>query len=270
MPLNTKMHKTASEKTIQWSGSVPKEAFNILACSGGAIVTPTKVGYVIAVTDKEGLDRKFSAKQRKSNKPGVVLCSSMEQLETLADMTPEIKDFYQDHWDSDILLGCILPWQKAAKIKFVPNNGTANLMMDHRDTSCFVIKYGLPSEQLVKALWDSNLNLVFASSANPSGEGNRGKLKNVGGRIEEEVDLLIEADSYVLAIQPNASEDSRHEQGVMVSMVDDFGKLVPMQNKNRGISPCPTVIRNGLDINRIMKRLSRHFPSWDYRQGLYY
>lgn len=54
-------------------------------------------------SDKEGLERKFEAKQRNRNKPGVVLCGSIEQLKSLAQMTPEIEKFYQTHWDEDIL-----------------------------------------------------------------------------------------------------------------------------------------------------------------------
>jgi diketogulonate reductase-like aldo/keto reductase len=62
--------------------------------------------------DGPGLERKFAAKQRHRNKPGVVLCSSIEQLTELAELNDEILTFYQTHWDSDILLGCILPWRE--------------------------------------------------------------------------------------------------------------------------------------------------------------
>lgn len=40
--------------------------------------------------------------------------------------------------------------------------------------------------------------MVYASSANPSGKGNRGKVEGIGERIEGAVDLVIEADDYVL------------------------------------------------------------------------
>lgn len=52
------------------------------------IVCPTKVGYIIMTADKAGLERKFDAKERKRNKPGVVLCGSMEELRELAQLTP--------------------------------------------------------------------------------------------------------------------------------------------------------------------------------------
>ena len=58
---------------------------------------------------------KFDAKLRKREKPGVVLCASLEQLDELAQMTPEIREFYRKHWDDDILLGCILPWREDAE-----------------------------------------------------------------------------------------------------------------------------------------------------------
>ncbi len=256
-------------KKQEWNGKVNKDAVDILSTKGGTVVSGTKVGYIIMTSDKKGLDRKFSAKKRKLNKPGVVLCSSMEHLKTLAKMNPEIEAFYQKHWDQDILLGCILPWEKKGK-KYIPNDGSSKLMMDGRGTSCFVIKFGTPSEQICKKLWDSEKKLVFASSANPSGGGNKGLVSGIGERIYKKVDLIVSANKYVKSIQPNSNEKNRHEQGVMVSMVDDKGKLIPMQKGKRAITPCPTVIRKGLDTDKIVKNLSKYFLSWDMRQGTYY
>ncbi|MFX3822725.1 translation factor (SUA5), partial [Streptococcus suis] len=88
-----------------------------------------------------GLERKFDAKERKRNKPGVVLCGSMEELRELAQLTPEIDAFYQKQWDEDILLGCILPWKPEAYAKLQAyGDGREELMPDVRGTSCFVLK----------------------------------------------------------------------------------------------------------------------------------
>ena len=56
----------------------------------------------------------------------------------------------------------------------------------------------------------------------------------------------------------------------MVSLVDKDGNLVPEQKGERSVTPCPVLIRNGLDGDRIMNNLSEFFLSWDYRQGEYY
>ena len=98
-------------KHIQWNGQLSQEGYDILKGDGGCIVCPTKVGYIIMTSDKAGLERKFEAKSRNRNKPGVVLCGSMNELRALAQLNPEIEAFYQKHWDEDILLGCILPWK---------------------------------------------------------------------------------------------------------------------------------------------------------------
>ena len=45
-------------------------------------------------TDAGVLKRKFSAKQRTLNKPGVVLCGSIEQLRALAQLNDEIGALY--------------------------------------------------------------------------------------------------------------------------------------------------------------------------------
>ena len=84
------------------------------------------------------------------------------------------------------------------------------------------------------------------------------------------MDLVIEADDYVASIQPDKTIETRYEQGVMVSMVDKDGKLIPEQRWSTFNLPAPVVIRKGLDIDKIMMHLSDTFNSWDYRQGEYY
>jgi tRNA A37 threonylcarbamoyladenosine synthetase subunit TsaC/SUA5/YrdC len=256
-------------KRIEWTEGNERAGIDVLSAKGKMIVSPTKVGYIIMTSDVGGLERKFSAKQRALNKPGVVLCGSLEQLRELAEMNQEIAAFYRKAWDTDTLLGCILPWKESAK-RHIPDDGSTRMMMDGRGTSCFVIKFGTPSELIARELWNNQRKVVFASSANPSGKGNSGRVEGIGERIQDEADLVIAADDYVRSIQPGANEHTRYEQGVMVSMVDAHGVLVPEQKGQRSIQPAPVVIRKGLDINRIMSMLSETFLSWDYRQGNYY
>ena len=79
-------------KHIQWDGQLSQEGFDILKGEGGCIVCPTKVGYIIMTSDKAGLERKFEAKERNRNKPGVVLCGSMDELRALAQLNPSTKN----------------------------------------------------------------------------------------------------------------------------------------------------------------------------------
>ncbi|HTF61271.1 MAG TPA: Sua5/YciO/YrdC/YwlC family protein, partial [Edaphobacter sp.] len=162
-------------KHVEWNGAKQQEAIDILLGKGQMIVSPTKVGYIIMTSDVGGLKRKFSAKQRALNKHGVVLCGSMEQLRALAQINDEIDDFYQKAWDNDILIGCILPWKTNA-MSHIPDDGSREMMMDSRATSCFVIRYGVPSEITADELWSKHDKVVFASSANPSGKGNSGRV----------------------------------------------------------------------------------------------
>lgn len=258
-----------STKRVAWSGELVNEAVELLDEGGKIIVSPTKVGYIIMTTDLAGLERKFEVKDRARNKPGVVLCGSMEQLRELAEMTPEIEKFYQMHWDQDVLMGCILPWKESGK-KYIPE-GAEELMTDVRGTSCFVIRFGTPGEQIADARWKASNALSFASSANPSGKGNRGLVSGIGEKIENGVDLIIEGDDYVASIQPDATPDTRWEQGVMVSFVDDEkGELVPEQGGERDVTPAPILIRKGVYLPQILENLSECFNSWDFRQGHYY
>ncbi|AMB98777.1 translation factor (SUA5) [Aerococcus urinaehominis] len=260
-----------ADKMVHWDGTPNQQAIDILLGEGGMIVSPTKVGYILGTSDKAGLERKFEVKHRKRNKPGVTLCGSMEQLKALAKMTPEIEAFYQQCWDEDILMGCILPWQEEAKAKYMPQDGTEELATDVRGTSCFVIKFGTPGEQIAAELWERDKKLMFASSANPSGKGNRGQVAYIGEEIEQEADLIIEADDYVAAQQPGKTVESRYEQGVMVAFVDDEkGELVPEQGDQRDVSPAPILIRKGIYNDRILAILSEHFNTWHHQHGHYY
>ncbi len=263
------MADNESPRQIQWNGGLQQEAVDLLSTPGHIVVTPTKVGYIIATSDREGLERKFAVKHRKRNKPGVVLCGSVEQLKELAELTPEIENFYRTCADQDILMGCILPWKEGAQEKYLPE-GAAELATDTRGTSCFVLKFGVPGEQIARELWDKDRRLVFASSANPSGQGNRGVVEGIGEEIAGEADLIIEGNDYVASIQPDKTEETRYEQGVMVSMVDDDGKIIPEQNGERGVTPCPTLIRKGVYNDQIVLLLADQFNSWDFRQGAYY
>jgi hypothetical protein len=68
-----RMSHLSQDKQIKWSGEPSQSAIDLLQGEGNVVVCPTKVGYIITVSDKKGLERKFSAKNRKRNKPGVVL-----------------------------------------------------------------------------------------------------------------------------------------------------------------------------------------------------
>lgn len=80
-------------KHIQWNGQLSQEGYDILKGDGGCIVCPTKVGYIIMTSDKAGLERKFEAKARNRNKPGVVLCGSMDELRALVQLIRKLKLF---------------------------------------------------------------------------------------------------------------------------------------------------------------------------------
>jgi hypothetical protein len=65
----------------------------------------------------------------------------------------------------------ILPWRENAT-NYIPRDGSKELVMDGRCTSCFVIKCGIPSEISAHELWEEHEKLALASSANPLGKGN--------------------------------------------------------------------------------------------------
>ena len=249
-------------KQHDWSEenqSILDQASDLLLQHGKAIVTPTKVGYIVMTTDRVGLERKFLLKKRPRTKPGVVLCQDIGQVERLAQVNASIMRLYMACEEKNILLGCILPWRSEAIDRYVPKDGSYELITDVRRTSCFVIRFGTPSEIICERLWTEHQRLVFASSANPSGQGNRGQVEGVGERILDNVDLVIGADHYVARQQSSTVVKTRYEQGVMVSMVDAGGQLTDI----------PVVIRKGLAVEQIMLEMSHIWHHFDYRHGTY-
>ena len=77
--------------------------------------------------------------------------------------------------------------------------------------------------------------MVYASSANLFGKEKRGKAEGIGDRIENAIDLVIEADDHAASIKPDKTIETRYEQGVMFSMVDKDGKLILEQGAQRFI-----------------------------------
>src|SRR4051812_27733350 len=109
--------------TIHWSENPKKatsEAVTLLKQGGKAVVTPTKVGYIISTIDAIGLQAKFDLKQRAKRKPAVVLVSSLEQLHELAVTDDKIDQLYARCSEENLLLGCILPWKPEAMGKYIP------------------------------------------------------------------------------------------------------------------------------------------------------
>ena len=115
----------------------------------------------------------------------------------------EIKLLIRQPGTINILLGCMLPWKERAR-RYIPDDGSESMMIDRRGTSCSGIKFGVPSEFIARELWHQHDKIAFASSANPSGKGNSGRVDGIGGRINNEADLVIAADDYVRGIQPGA------------------------------------------------------------------
>ena len=245
------------------NGTRVRAAANMLCEGGKAIVTPTKVGYIVMTIDQEGLAKKFDMKQRPLRKPGVVLAVDDEHAAMLAVMDERIRELYRraygtrDAQDRGILLGCILPWKNDS---MVPED-MRPYVMDDRHTSCFVIRYGTPSEAIAHMMWKEKGKLCFASSANPSGKGNRGVLEGVGERILSMTDLIIEGDAFVASQQPEATVENRWEQGAMVSFVDEEGKL------NYDL---PRIIRRGIQLDEVRHLLTDIFGDYIDAHGDYH
>ncbi|WGD50114.1 translation factor (SUA5) [Bradyrhizobium sp. CB1650] len=187
-------------------------AVDLLLEGGRMIVSPTKVGDIIMTTDIGGLTRMFSfeeASSQQARRRAVPVDGAAS-----AAPGPERRNRR--------VLSARLGQRHSAGLHFTlesrrqgthPHDGSEPLMMDQRSTSCFVIKFGAPSELITHALWEDHGALAFASSANPSGKGNSGRVDGIGERINDEADLVIAADDYVRGIQPSANVKTATNKG---------------------------------------------------------
>jgi tRNA A37 threonylcarbamoyladenosine synthetase subunit TsaC/SUA5/YrdC len=208
-----------------------EKAYEIVK-GGGLIICPTRVGYILVGASARALKRKFELKERAEKKSAVVL-TNYTQLPGIAQIPPQHKRFIDGIEHIQILCGFILKRNDRA---FSHLDGRIQALTQQPDnSSCFVIHHGVYSEYLAKRAAKDGI-FVFASSANKSGTGNRGRFKNIGDRIVGGVDYAIEHDEYVA----QDYEPDSGEQGVMVSF----------------ITPKPTVIRRGLKLQLITDLLT--------------
>lgn len=265
------MNQKQSVPVLSWGGidnaTKVKQVVELLAQSGHIAVAPTRVGYIMPNTDALGLDRMFELKGRTKAKPGVVLATSPEHVFMLAQTTPRIRQLYDLCYGAyqeidetkSVLLGCILPWHNQALKAYVKED--CHSMMSSGGTSCFVIRYGIPSEAIAHNLWKDHGMITFASSANPSKQGNRGEMSGVGEQILSGVDMILEADDYVKSQQPAATAETRWEQGVMVSFID----------KETGfLTDTPRIIRHGHQLEQVKANLMTVFGSYEDCHGDYF
>jgi len=212
---------------------------------GGLIICPTRVGYILVGNTEDAIKRKFQLKHRPLQKSAVVL-TDYEQIFDIAEVPQEHKKFVDAIEQADLLCGFIM---KRREEKFVHLDPfTRDITRQPDGTSCFVIHHGDYSEYLTRRAREDGM-YIFASSANRSGTGNRGRFENIGVEIVNGVDYTIEDNAYVAQrYVPDSGE-----QGVMVSFMGER----------------PAVIRRGLNMKEIGEILDRVYgkDGWDMKHG---
>jgi len=226
-----KLFTFIDQETGKYNIEEVNRAYSVLK-SGGLVISPTKVGYIMVGCTFESIKRKFDLKQRKKSKSAVIL-TRYENLEVVS-LVPSIhQKFISLLNQSNLLCGFILKRNKDAFVTL--NKDLVDYTKQPNETSCFVINHGLYSEQLEKFATLDNI-LLFASSANKSGTGNKGKFKNIGDSIIKNVNYSIIDDEYVA----QRYQDKEAEQGVMIDLTSDV----------------PSLIRLGLFSDKIVQLLS--------------
>ncbi len=94
-------NKVLHRPKIGLVGANLDECVRAVSALGGLIVSPTKVGYIIMTIDCAGLEKKFMLKDRPKRKPGVVLLSSLDQLDELAETDEKTMKLNQSCWNKN-------------------------------------------------------------------------------------------------------------------------------------------------------------------------
>lgn len=221
-----------------------EKAYDVIK-GGGLIICPTRVGYILAGTSAQAMEKKFKLKHRPMRKSSVVL-TDYEQLLQVALIPPLHQKFIDEIEKIDTLCGFIL-MRKEDKFAYLDQQ-SRDMSRQPDGSSCLVIHHGAYSEYLVQRAKDDGI-YILASSANRSGTGNRGRFENIGGEIVNGVDYAIEHNEYVAQ---DYTPDSG-EQGVMVDLRSDR----------------PVVIRKGLHLEKITDILTRVYGegNWEIKHG---
>ena len=134
-------------------------------------------------------------KGRPRSEPGVVLLSSLDQLEELAVVNDNIRGLYQSCWQKDILLGCILPWHLGRLIVTSHKTGHATWCRMHAapraSSSSMAIRRSASRRISGRTIVCCHLPLRRTRPA----KGNRGQLQYVGDDIIAKADHLVFADN---------------------------------------------------------------------------
>lgn len=150
---------------------------------GRVIIFPTDTVYGIGtkIFDKEGIERIYKIKNRSKDKPLACLCSSLEQIESIAIINDDAKKLIN---------------------KFLP--GALTLILDAKDNVKREIGYNtigvrIPNSKIALSILEEN-GPMLTTSVNDSGEKPMNEYKEIVNKYGNLVDKIYDNDTKILEI----------------------------------------------------------------------
>ncbi|NQZ14296.1 MAG: threonylcarbamoyl-AMP synthase [Alphaproteobacteria bacterium] len=173
--------KTANKETI-------KKAADLIR-SGEIVVLPTETVYGLGANalDGQAVAKIFAAKNRPSFNPLITHVSSIEQAETLVDMSVDAKAVAREFWPGPLTL--ILPRKEEAGVSDLVSAGLETLAVR------------MPAHPVARELIEEAGVPIAAPSANSSGEPSATTPRHVKDSLGERAPFILAAGSCDVGLE---------------------------------------------------------------------
>lgn len=170
-----------------------RQAYEILN-SGGVIIAPTEVGYALLTSTQAGIQRIFAAKGRQPNHNIGVIGTYLQhrQLHVLSESKFEMTRVLTE--DMGMIVGLIAKFNaEHLHPRLVALDQTTLSQITKGDT----ISIAVPESEFLRELGrlcDENPQgmLMFGTSANLTGQGQRFRIEDIEPSVRNKVDLVVD------------------------------------------------------------------------------
>ncbi|KAH8696128.1 hypothetical protein BGW36DRAFT_380303 [Talaromyces proteolyticus] len=161
------------------------KAFAVLQ-AGGVIITPTDVGYGMMAASVEGIERAFTAKNRKvGHSLGIIGTYALHKK--LHNLPPEKYNVTRTlSEEMGITIAVVAKMKEGTKellpsVEKVTKNGTLGIAISEG-----------PFQRELGRLNDENGQIMIGSSANLTGQGQKFQIKDIEPEVIEAADLIVD------------------------------------------------------------------------------
>jgi len=187
--------KTANQESI-------KEAASLIM-GGGIVAFPTETVYGLGANafDGKAVAKIFAAKKRPSFNPLITHVASIEQAQSLVEMSADAKEIAREFWPGPLTL--ILPRKEGS--------GVSDLVSAGLDT----LAVRMPAHPVARSLIEAAGVPIAAPSANSSGEPSATTPRHVKESLGENVPFILAAGSCAVGLESTVLDMSGNKPVIL-------------------------------------------------------